>query len=77
MVLGTVMFPEGRPPVVIGLELGVVGGGGSDSMVCVCVCVRSFRGRGTTVNLVWKGATVPGWLSCLANVYTAGVAGRL
>ena len=85
MMLGTVTFLEERPLAVIGLELDVVGGGGggSGSMVCVCVCVcvcaciRSFRGRGTEPTYSGKGQTVPVWLSYLASVYTAGVAGRL
>lgn len=36
----------------------------------------SFRRKGSRVNPVWKGANVPGWLSCLANVHIAGVSGR-
>lgn len=85
------MFPQGRPLPVIDLELGVGGGGGCGSysmcvggcVLCVCMYVwcgvgwgRSFRGKGTRVNPVWKGSNMPGWLSCLANVHTALVTGR-
>lgn len=42
MVLGTVIFPEGRPFLVVGLGLGVVGkgGGGSSGVRCVCLGVE-------------------------------------
>lgn len=81
------MFPQGRPFPVIGLELGVEGGGGGGSCavhifvymygVCVGGRVRQefWEKRNQSQTSLERGKYA-GWFSCLANVYTASVAGR-